>query len=299
MIEGIIKNIHEIVQAYDKFDSLIDIIRFVIIISSIIAVLSFRKLKKSIRKIHLHRLVGFKKRLPIEVILPTFAGNLDYTPEETINRGTSSIRMYDYITLQESETLLYLHSLVNDYGIKADIRLKGSNDSFTIQSNKIVIGGPLNNLYLHDIFSQNSNGIYTFGGRFKFGVKHYWSTRKRNDLFSDIQEIVSDNENLPQLFYWDKNGNKNSIAIPHRYVILIKLNKKDIKLSNTGPMLICFGESSLTTNKSVQCLTESVYDLSKCIKNKKHFFIIFRCTSHGDIQFTENDGIIDLTDVML
>ena len=298
MIRVITGYLNEFIQIFDKAEGLFDVLRFLALVVSTICILSFRKFKIIARRTCLHRLIGFNKNLPIEVMLPTFTGNLDYTPKEMVRRG-EKIKTVDYITLDESNALLYLQNLVHIYEMNGKIILKGSDKSFSTASNKVLIGGPLNNKYLHDIFSKNKSSIFSFNGRFKFGVKSYWVSRRKNDFFTDIEEMLPTDDSPNKLLYLDKKGNKNTISIKSRYIILIKLNKNDLQISNTGPLLICFGDSAFSTNKSVQCLTESLYDLSKHIRNKSHYFVVLKCTEHGDIQFAEKDGIIDLTDIML
>ena len=288
-------------QTYDSIDILLLIIRTLAYIFSFIGILSIGKIKSYIRRWHLYKLLGFKLKYPLEIMLPTMKGNLTFTPSEIIKIGAEKVPQYDYISLYESESLLHVQNLLSEYGFKNKVILKIANDNFSKESNKLIIGGPLSSKYLHDMFSSDKDSIFSFKGRFKFCVSSdwlNWMTREFNAPLLDIVEELKNNDEEKKLLYWDKNNNKKSIPIQHKYIILIKLNKEDLHMSNSGPMIICFGNEGMTTNNAVKCLTESLYELVKYIKNKKHFFIVFRCTSRGDIQFS-NENVIDLTDVML
>ena len=247
----------------------------------------------------LKKILGFKKTDLCEVIIPTWEGTLEYNHEDIAayeeKKGIPPTA-YDYVRNEEAEALLHIQNVCDLAEIKSKLVLRSHNaKDISPTNNKFLCGGPLANIYLKRIFSGEDTSPFSFKKRFLFGCKSTWMSRDINKPFLEIQkEMPLDTKG--RVFFIQKDETENEfdeIHIREGFMFLIKKTT-----ANGGTHFICFGNSSLTSMRAVKCLidaTDIIYDLTK--KHKKHFFIIFRCSYNGDIDF-EKDHIIDLTEKM-
>lgn len=83
-------------------------------------------------------------------------------------------------------------------------------------------------------------------------------------------------------------------CVKEGYVILIKLTNKILKDDGRGTIHICFGNSATATLASAQCFNRHRVELHSRLKKRKTcYFVIMKCYSNGEIDFT---SFVDYTD---
>ncbi len=257
--------------------------------------LFFKKKKNKVVK----KILSLKENVPCEVIIPTWAGNLEFSVEEAsklFDTYGREVATYDYVRKEEAEALFHIQNLLNVAEIKSDLLIKSpSSMDFKDENNKFICGGPLANIYLKRIFSGENISPFSFKRRFLFGVKPHWYHREENKKFQEL-EILIPEDFRGRYLYVEKDsldGNFDTIYIPEGFIVLIRYVSK-----NRGTFFISFGNSAQTSMKGLASIIEDsdeLYDIVK--KHKRNFFLLLKCSPSGDLCF-EDDCVLDLTEKM-
>lgn len=257
------------------------------------------RIRKYIKSYRLKRILNFKNHSVCEIILPVFEGTLTYTHQEetTYKKKTGKeVSKYGFINCKEAEALIILPEILHEARITNNVELKNPKDSgLNANNNKVVLGGPLANDYQYSLFDYRSTSTFAFKKRMLFGLKETYNKENQKSRHNIIRQMDATDDCQFCLWFEDPQENKPplKINIPSAYIVLIKK-----RLHKQGVVFSCFGNSDVTSKKSLTCLleyTDKIYHLSK--KHRDEFFFIFKCSELGELSF-DSENVIDLTNFM-
>ncbi len=259
--------------------------------------------KKIIRRQKLRKILGFKKGVKSEIILPVWNGTLEYSEKEAREYRKQygrSVQQSKYVFMDEAASLIVAQRVFSEARINDELVLKTYEEgNFDSKDNQIVLGGPLSNSYQFNLFDYEGTSYFSFKKKFLFGCRPLsYAAKKHNGKQKILKEIATDTNWRHSFFLQDideemANGKFDQIVIPQNYIILIRKKEK-----NHGTVFSCFGNSAFMSQRSLSCLLDHTNDIYKLVKkHKDQFFLIFKCSTNGDM-FFDTKNVMDLTNIM-
>lgn len=218
------------------------------------------------------------KRAKSNLVVPTRTGLLNDLFHTSLEA--------DYITFNESILILEAQKILDELGTPvADLNLQRDIEKMDVTKNAFCLGGPLANKHVAAIFKTVIQGV-------KFSSHHF-----DDPSYSEFQDFLlpMPEDNLDRIQINGKTVLKYNRK-NEGYIILIHLGKKDFKDADRAPMNIFFGNTAITTQAAMQCLSEHRKELYKRLKkNRYHYFVILPCDSDGVVNFRE---YLDVTNMV-
>jgi len=238
------------------------------------------------KKNHLRKVLAIGKG-KVKILIPSRYGELTLR-----NSNSATDKLIDnFVTEKDMEAAISLKEVIRELGNEVEVTSKitgiGSYNIF-------CIGGPLSNRNTANYFlNRELFHEITFGIRDSKKI----SEMNRNNL-EDLIHIENANESKEsihllgeEVFRFDRSKHEHE-----GYAFIIKLTGKiDFGDAEKGSVHICFGHDSTTSLNAALFLRKSRV-IKRLAGRRKHYALLFRCDSEGDIIVT---SCKDLTDKLL
>ncbi len=271
-------------EYYEKYDYIVAIIGSVLIWAVGFFTKRFSDYVKSRR---LKKFFCFNKDA-IDIIISNRHGKL------TLSSDDGATELIDtFVTKGEMDAAITVQTMMQkNLGLTANVLIKPTEDK---TNNIFCIGGPLSNattaFYIRTYFSHLTFGVHK--------DSQYLSERNRKKLADLVHEDDGYTQCGNQIGTIRLMGKKIFDFDRERegYIFLAKLSERiDLQNDDDGAIYICFGNNSITTLGAVKSFQKNIVSLSKILKNKKRYCIIFKCDKKGNLYL---DNYNELTDTAL
>ena len=260
--------------------------------SMLIAVLTWitgllqSKLIKRLKLRKREKLLSIKNDEICEVILPVRSGIIEQRMSESkvIKDPVSN----DYITLEESRAMLVLPDLLQ----LKELRLVNGKGDTDIHNCKFCIGGFQANEYVKHLMRGNL-GV-RFNGKVIRGSSQATLDHPAYSDCRDFLKLRGENHaiyigNYPDLEEYVYNGDGD-------YVVWLKVSPDDFGQKNHGAVHAIWGDLPDTPAILLKYIQTDINDIYRMLKKNghlKHFCLLMKRTSTGEIDF---NSIMDYTD---
>lgn len=268
-------HLEQISEFYNRYSALFSLV-YTILIALGGAIIS--KFIPFVQRYCIRRKLSLEK-MNCKVIVPTYQKELH-----------SARNLFDVSPVGDMDAMLNIMTLVDKTGLNKDGHksMIDYNNYWEMmdQYNMFLIGGPIANKYVYDLFRH-------FFPQYKTLATMEKAMTNPNKI--PLEHFIIDEKDG---FSWgESSDDKFFVNKGERYAVLIKLTKSDFKVKKHGTVHIIFGQGIKGTVTASKYFVEHYKELPFQTTGKDHYFIAFKLSENTCL--VDSSSFVDLTNKML